>query len=555
MLRAVVLGLAAAVVVDGLSSVHSPKDSHHHDHDHAAKSKPPERRDLPAFPRLQTTAASQEKTEEEKAAACLLHDRRGQLVKQRLKADETGMAYYGTVRVGGQILTAVYDTGSWDNVILSSCKFGLASHHEKCCHQQTCPFAAYSTAGSSCYGKDKGEIEKLIFGSGTTWVQNAHDTVSIPPIEPNEPSLDIPKFPMKVVVDSNMQLFTVAEHLQAIFGIGMEAMKPGNPLDTMGVKRFMMCYDVNPLKDGVIYWNDQDRSQQSEWKSIDVLGDGVDWWSGFWLTTTGDWQLRGTQTASTGLFHTNTNLGCPNSNCAAILDSGTTLMTAPAELVEHLERAISKIEDCSNLSKFPTVTFKLGDQTFTLPPEAYVAEAKGTYNLDAKHELLALPMLPLTAEDRALHLQAQAEGGSVMVKACAILFEAEQHPEKTPWGPLVIIGMPMLRKYAVHFDTTNKPAKMRIAEADAHCEHYGPLNKQFKFMTHTGNMTQEIVHEDRWTPSRKAGRDQIKLPTFDPDQIKFHSMKHRKKYAKHKFAKLKAMQMADEIANLRSSKQ
>merc|ERR1719159_2258296 len=41
-------------------------------------------------------------------------------IRQRLKSDE-GMAYYGTMHVGGQPQVSIYDTGSFDIVLTSSC--------------------------------------------------------------------------------------------------------------------------------------------------------------------------------------------------------------------------------------------------------------------------------------------------------------------------------------------------------------------------------------------------------------------------------------------------
>jgi hypothetical protein len=544
MIRAVIIGLYATRIVSGLSLNMVRKgdqkdeplemwareevdmlEEHSFDHDQHEHDKHEHDKHHKSEKDKEHHAEKEKALHAEKAALCAWHNRTGIPVKQTLHADETGMAYYGTVTVGGQTVSAVYDTGSWDNVILSSCKFHSPGTHEQCCAHNKCPYAGYASHHSKCFHKDPGEMEKLIFGSGTTWVKNGHDTLSIHSAIENASSLDIPKFPLKVVVDSNMHLFEVANHLQSIFGIGMEATKPGMPLDIMEVRRFMMCFDADPLKDGVIFWNDEDRINQPQWKAIDVIGDGVDWWSGFWVTETKGWKVQGP-----GKGKKADSIGCEN-GCAAIVDSGTTMMTAPRELVDQIEEAVGDLEDCSDLSKFPTVRFTLGDQEFTLPPESYIAEADGQYDLQAKPEELALPMLPLTAEDRRLHLEAKAQGKRAEVRACALLFEAESRPEKTPWGPLLIVGMPMLRKYAIQFDTGVKPAKMRFAEADAHCTSYGSKHEmQFSVSDDTSGH----VHQDRWTQDRFKGK--IQLPKWHPKKHEHLTFKFRKKHAKARHA-------------------
>lgn len=73
----------------------------------------------------------------------------GNSVQQILRSDE-GMAYYGEIRVGGQIQQGIYDTGSFDLVVLSTCtknqvSFNKIKHEPQCCPRTKCPKANYNS--------------------------------------------------------------------------------------------------------------------------------------------------------------------------------------------------------------------------------------------------------------------------------------------------------------------------------------------------------------------------------------------------------------------------
>merc|ERR1719428_699290 len=58
-----------------------------------------------------------------------------------------------------------------------------------------------------------------------------------------------------------------------------------------------------------------------------------------------------------------------NPSCAAIVDSGTSLIAAPTPALQALNPILSKIDpECKNLDTLPDVTFLLGRETFTLQP-------------------------------------------------------------------------------------------------------------------------------------------------------------------------------------------
>ncbi|CAK9009715.1 unnamed protein product [Durusdinium trenchii] len=66
--------------------------------------------------------------------------------------------------------------------------------------------------------------------------------------------------------------------------------------------------------------------------------------------------------------------------CAAIVDSGTSLIAAPASALMELGHLIGQIKedcDCSNLHELPNLRFNLDGQELELPPQAYVMRVVG----------------------------------------------------------------------------------------------------------------------------------------------------------------------------------
>jgi hypothetical protein len=291
--------------------------------------------------------------------------------------------------------------------------------------------------------------------------------------------------PVRVIVDHDVDLFYDSP-LQAIVGIGPGefAEREKRMTTKLGIQRFNVCYQEDPNKDGYITWNDKDRSHDEEWVTVPVLG------KTFWATPASDFKLvmpdAGAKPGFTETFNKmlqfgrvnwdkETVVGC-NPHCGAVVDTGTSLFTPPPEVVDQIQLAIESkdIQDCSDLSKFPTLAFKLGDKEFTLPPESYIGDAGDQSPENFKNVHLAFPMLPMKSQDLNL-----VQVGSP-VHSCVLLLSDGDETEQTPWGPMMILGMSLFRKYAVQFDLTgdfegkepsvsNPTRFMRFAEATPDC--------------------------------------------------------------------------------------
>lgn len=108
--------------------------------------------------------------------------------------------------------------------------------------------------------------------------------------------------------------------------------------------------------------------------------------------------------------------------CQVAVDTGTSLLAAPSDIVDQLTDVVSVETDCSNLASLPDLGFVIGNTTLTLSPEHYVSQTGDACTLG----LMGLDVPP-------------------------------------PKGPLFIFGDPFLRKFYTVYDRQN----LRVGFAEA----------------------------------------------------------------------------------------
>merc|ERR1719469_1651623 len=102
--------------------------------------------------------------------------------------------------------------------------------------------------------------------------------------------------------------------------------------------------------------------------------------------------------------------------CQVAVDTGTSMLAGPSDLVDKLTSMINAKEDCSNFDELPNLGFQLGNTVLNLKPDDYM--------------------------DR--------DGSS-----CSFSMMALDVPP--PKGPVFIFGDPFLRRFVTIYDRT-KPA-------------------------------------------------------------------------------------------------
>jgi hypothetical protein len=136
------------------------------------------------------------------------------------------------------------------------------------------------------------------------------------------------------------------------------------------------------------------------------------------VTVPGYWQV-----AMDDIMVGDDELGiCGDKQCQVAVDTGTSLLAGPSEVVDKLVEDLRVADDCSNIKDLPDLGFVVGGKTLRLSAEDYVAQSSSGCSLG----LMSLDIPP-------------------------------------PKGPLFIFGDPFLRKYYTIYDRK----RMRVGFAVA----------------------------------------------------------------------------------------
>lgn len=287
------------------------------------------------------------------------------------------------------------------------------------------------------------------FGSGDTISQLAFDTVDVGPLEAKH------QYFWEVTAAS----LDVGHGFQAIIGIG----PPNSPrqdaedriqgaelataslaaqgskkaqdslllltekslLENLALQTFSVCLGREERSNGVIVWGD------SAFESEEGLFTKVPVDAHFY------WGVRATSFGfSAPGAPDRVDLGCED-HCAAIVDSGTSLISVPSALAKRAASTIARTgHDCSRLDELPDLVFELGGQQMRLPPDSYVGEVFGV----------------VPAHLRAFALEHNLP---LVESRCELLLMSAD--VQTDHGPLIILGMPFFREYYTTFDLGQDP--------------------------------------------------------------------------------------------------
>jgi cathepsin D len=136
---------------------------------------------------------------------------------------------------------------------------------------------------------------------------------------------------------------------------------------------------------------------------------------GYWQFTVDDVLTNGT------------SMGVCNGKkgCQTVIDTGSSLLMGPKAMIDPLMKLLnSHIKNCDDLSRLPTISFRLGGVDLQLTPDDY---------MDASHD--------------------------------TCLFAFMECPD-TGKGPLIVLGMPFLRKYYTVFDFTEDHPRLGFSLAN-----------------------------------------------------------------------------------------
>jgi hypothetical protein len=350
--------------------------------------------------------------------------------------------YYADFTIGRQNITGIFDTGSFELLVRSSRCSG-------CAH----PTPPYDRKKSATYGEN-GTVTKHVFGSGPCVSMMGYESVSVGPLRSEGQAF-------WEIIDHRISVLDTAK-FAAIVGIGPN-FAYGNTEKTLlmsyGIDEFSICLQKESGAEGFLTWGPSDDVLKPEDTiAASVIG------KHHWVT-----RLRDVRFASAGGAGAPGPCG-PEEACAAIIDSGTSLIAAPGVALMQLSDLIPEIkEDCSNLHELPVLTFNIDGHPFELPPQAYVMRTKGA---------------SLEASDiwDILFFKPKMRRYDLCLPAFMQIDMMSQH------GPVWILGMPFFRHYHTTFDRQKE--EMRFARAGEGCQ-ARPLRAATRGRAAEGNATSQ----------------------------------------------------------------
>jgi hypothetical protein len=338
--------------------------------------------------------------------------------------------YYADFSIGGQKIAGIFDTGSFELLVRST-------RCESCAH----PTPAYDHTLSTSYVSN-GTITKHVFGSGPCISVMGYDTVSV------GDSLMAKQQSFWEIVDHRIAVLDTAK-FAAIVGIGPNlAYGVGAHEDTLlmnyGVDEFSVCLQKPSGAPGFLVWGKSEKGlKEDEYATARVIGEH------HWVSNLSNVSFS-TKNGSKAPEGVTLPCGPGSGGCAAIVDSGTSLIAAPGMALMMLSEMIPPIhEDCSNLDELPNLHFNIDGNDMVLPPQAYVMRITGA-TLEANDIWDILFFKPKVRK----------------IDMCMPAFMQIDMTSKD--GPIWILGMPFFRYYHTTFDRVNKV--MRFAVAGPTCD-------------------------------------------------------------------------------------
>lgn len=119
----------------------------------------------------------------------------------------------------------------------------------------------------------------------------------------------------------------------------------------------------------------------------------------------------------------NAETGLCKGGCQVAVDTGTSMLAGPSDLVEQLSDKLAAKDDCSNFDKLPSIGFKVGNKVLNLAPEDYMDNSAG----ECSFSIMSLDVPP-------------------------------------PKGPLFIFGDPFLRRFVTIYDRDGPRVGFAVAK-------------------------------------------------------------------------------------------
>ncbi|XP_056242751.1 gastricsin-like [Seriola aureovittata] len=263
--------------------------------------------------------------------------------------------YYGAITIGTppQSFEVLFDTGSsnlWVNSIY--CNTQACDTHKKFNPQQS---STFSGTRQSFF---------LPYGAGSLYGVFGYDTVNVGGIVINNQEVGLS-------TDEPGQTFAVVK-FNGILGLSYPAISAGGQTPVMD-----NMMSQNLLSTNIFAFYLSRGGQQGSELSFGGVDNSLFQGQIHWTPVTSEtfWQI-GIQ----GFQIDGHETGWCSQGCQSVVDTGTSTLTAPGNLLGDLMQEIGAQQsqygmytvDCSQVNNLPTLTFVISGVSFPLPPSAYI---------------------------------------------------------------------------------------------------------------------------------------------------------------------------------------
>jgi len=334
-------------------------------------------------------------------------------------------AYYGEMTVGNpkQKFVVVFDSGSGNLMIPSTyCQSKACTMHKQYDRKQSSTAVDIEADGSRAKSQEVRDQITVTFGTGEISGVFVTDDVCI------SDSL-CTNVHLIAATDETDDPFT-SFHFDGVLGLAREEMSQAPEFNV-----FNLLVKQQELHKPIfsVYLSDSDSENSEitfgdikpEHMASDMFWQPVSRKSGYWQVQIQDITINGYRMSL-----------CED--CQVAVDTGTSQLAGPTEVIQNLEKKLNVLAHCENYDRLPTLGFVMGDHELKLQPQDYVD--KGPSGCEVS------------------------------------LMELDVPP---PNGPLFVFGDPFLRKYYTSYDTVNNKVGFAAARhmdtpAEESLAAYGP---------------------------------------------------------------------------------
>mmetsp|Transcript_37170 Transcript_37170/g.93204 ORF Transcript_37170/g.93204 Transcript_37170/m.93204 type:complete len:427 (-) Transcript_37170:157-1437(-) len=319
-------------------------------------------------------------------------------------------AYFGTVSIGtpSQPFTVVFDTGSGNLLVpADDCQSEACISHTRFSQANSSSIEEVSCDGAPRQAGSAAPTDEvtITFGTGEVWGRCVQDRICIGSVC-SRGSLVLATYESPMPFGSFQ--------FDGVLGLGLRSMSQGDDFNFVdrlqqdrALKRAMFSVFMSDSDDEVseiTFGQVKKEHLASELYWVDIARD-----SGYWEVQVKDIYIDGRPQALCA-------------ECFAAVDTGTSELAGPPQVIEQLASRLNVMSDCSNVAQLPKLGFEIGGRVLNLEPRDYIDQANGHCEVS---------MMPLDVPP--------------------------------PKGPLFVLGIPFLQKFYTVYDNENKRVGFGVA--------------------------------------------------------------------------------------------